>query len=141
MRKVELILVALAAASHALEIETKSDQEVIDNKSNATDHPDFENLSIQDRLKLMCSNESDFGNITEESCCSGKPGSTDWMTEENAQSDWKMAPKIRTRMNGDHRFRGRGGRSRRPRYRSYADYSAPSSYKGSDHDLSKGKFD
>ena len=51
-------------------------------------------------------------------------------------------------MNSNHEFRSgnsrgsRGSRSRRrPRYRSYANYKAPSSYKGSDHDLSKGKFD
>lgn len=94
MRKVALILVALAAASHALEIEERSDPEVIINDSKATEHPDFEHLSIQDRLKLMCSNESDFGNITEDSCNSGKAGSTDWMTEENAKSDWTMEPKM-----------------------------------------------
>ena len=85
MRKVALILAALAAAGHALEIALEEkDQTVIDTQSNATEHPDFENLSIQDRLKLMCSNESDFGNITDESCNSGKSGSTEWMTSKNA---------------------------------------------------------
>ena len=45
-------------------------------------------------------------------------------------------------MNGDHGFRGRRRSRRGPvRYRSYADYSAPSEYKGSDHDLQKGQFD
>ena len=80
MRKVALILAALASASHAIEIEDRSDPEVIVSESKATEHPDFENLSIQDRLKLMCSNESDFGNITDDRCCSGKPGSTEGMT-------------------------------------------------------------
>ena len=46
-------------------------------------------------------------------------------------------------MNEGHGFRSQRRRSRRGpvRYRSYADYSAPSSYKGSDRDLQKGQFD
>ena len=79
MRRVALILAALATVSHAIDIDGDSDEE-LNKKSNAIDHPDFANLSIQDRLKLMCSNESNFGDITENSCNSGIPGSTEWMT-------------------------------------------------------------
>ena len=142
MRNIALILAALTAISHASATEVDPN-EMIESQSKAVEHPDFANLSIQDRLKLMCSNESSFGDITEGSCNSGKPGCDEWKNGENAKSDWKPAPKIKRRMNGSHAFRGRGRGRRRgpPRYRSYADYSAPDSYKGNDRDLSKGNFD
>ena len=85
MRKVALILAAIAAVSHAADAKAKV-KEIINVDCNAIDHPDFGKLSIQDRLKLMCANESDL-NTTGCKCSNGK-GGIEWKTKENAKSDW-----------------------------------------------------